>query len=128
MKNLLKQRIKGAIQDLHDFHQNTFDYEECEWLKDREDLKVKEFLNQYKDRAIDDGRELDRQRAEGLLAELDGLSIEIGLSYEDLDELTQDGYFDWNFDDIEVHLYNEDENPRDELSVENTQVYDNERP
>jgi len=37
--------------------------------------------------------------------------IRIGLTYEDLDDLTQDNSFDWIFDGIDIHLYNEDENP-----------------
>lgn len=45
MKKLIKQRIKGAMQDLHDFHQNTFDYEECEWLKDKEELTGQEIYD-----------------------------------------------------------------------------------
>jgi len=90
--------------------------------------KVKNFLIEYKNVANADGRNIDYQRATALLNELEGLSISVGLTYEDLDTLTQDGYFDWNFEDIDVHLFNEDENPEGELTVENTQIYDNERP
>jgi len=38
-------------------------------------------------------------------------SIKIGLTYEDLEDLMADKSFDWTFENVDVHLYNEDENP-----------------
>jgi len=45
MKKLLKQRIKGAIQDLHDFHQNTFEYEDSDNYRDQEELTGENIYN-----------------------------------------------------------------------------------
>jgi len=86
--------------------------------------KVKNFLIEYKNVANADGRNIDYQRATALLNELEGLSISVGLTYEEVEELMEYNEFDWNFDDIGIHLYVEDE----ELTEENTQIYDNERP
>lgn len=38
-------------------------------------------------------------------------SIKIGLTYEDLEDLMADKSFDWTLENVDVHLYNEDENP-----------------
>jgi hypothetical protein len=116
MLELIQKRIDGALQDLHDFHQNTFDYEDCEWLKGKEDLTGQEIYNYTYD------MEMTRQEDacymagkidayEDIARELKALKLEIGLTYEDIDDLSQDKALDWNFNGIDVHLFNEDENP-----------------
>jgi len=70
--------------------------------------KIKLFLEHYERVAGTDGRKIDQQKAKELLKRLENIKIRIPFTMEDLEDLQHGKTFDWCFDNIEVHLYNEE--------------------
>ena len=112
-KTLINARIEGTLKDLANFHSNTFDFDLDS--DEENDIKFGEEIEKNLNN-LEMTKEMDASYILGTLDAYRSIltnieeqkAIEVPFTMEDIEELQNGKDFDWNFDGVDIHLYNEE--------------------